>query len=313
MEAVLIDPSKKGAEKFYLGTVPTPRPSDGEVLVEVKAVALSAWEKGFVQNNDPRSLARRTRRRAVGLGLEFAGVVRSDSRCFTRGQRVLGGPHLTKGEKSLAQYVAVREEYLAELPDSLGFAQAAALPIGAETALTGLDKAAVGSGDRVLVVGASGGVGVYAVQIAAALGAEVTAIGGRNSAPRLKELGATTVHTYRDTSFEDLTHTYDIVLDLSGRLRFGQVTKKLTRTGTFVNVNPHKDLTGLAASLFGRRKAPFIYVPHSSAAAQTRILDMVARGELTPVVEAVHDITQFRAAFTDLTRNERFGKIVISY
>ncbi|MFM9441106.1 hypothetical protein [Streptomyces acidiscabies] len=99
MEAVLIDPAKKGAGKSYLGTVPTPQPSDGEVLVEVKAVSLSVWEKGFVQNDDPRSLSRRTRRRAVGLGLEFAGVVRSDGRSFTRGQRVMGGPHLTKGEK----------------------------------------------------------------------------------------------------------------------------------------------------------------------------------------------------------------------
>lgn len=205
MEAVPIDPSKKGAEKFYLGTVPTPRPRDGEVLVAVKAVALSAWEKGFAQNDDPRSLARRTRKRVVNLGLEFSGTVRSDGRHFKEGQRVMAGPHLTKDEKSLAQYISVREEYLAELPDSLGFPHAAALPIGAETALTGLDKATVRSGDRVLVVGASGGVGVDAVQIAAALGADVTAIGGRNSAPRLKELGATAVHCYRDTSFEDVT------------------------------------------------------------------------------------------------------------
>ncbi|GAA3796432.1 hypothetical protein GCM10022403_032840 [Streptomyces coacervatus] len=168
-------------------------------------------------------------------------------------------------------------------------------------------------GGNVFVVGASGGVGVYAVQIAAALGADVTAIGGRNSAPRLKELGATTVHSYRDTSFEDLTGIYDIVFDLSGRLRFGQVTKKLSRTGTFVNVNPHKDPAGMIASLFSRRKAPFVYVPHSSAMAQTRILDMVVNGAITPVVEEAYDIGQFRTAFTDLTRNERFGKIVISY
>jgi NADPH:quinone reductase-like Zn-dependent oxidoreductase len=313
MEAILIDAAKKGAEKFCLGTVPTPRPADGEVLVEVKAVALSAWEKGFAQDDDPRSLTRRTRRRAVNLGLEFSGVVRSDGRRFTPGQRVMGGPHLTKGEKALAQYVAIREEYLAELPDNLGFPAAAALPIGAETALTGLDKATPRPGDSVLVVGASGGVGVYAVQIAAALGANVTAIGGRNSGPLLKELGATTVHSYRDTSFADLTGTYDAVFDLSGSLRFGEVRKKLSRSGTFVNVNPHKDLGGMAASLFSRKKAPFVYVPHSSTAAQTRILDMVVRSEITPVVEAVHDIGRFRTAFTDLTHNERLGKIVISY
>ncbi|MCL8016180.1 NAD(P)-dependent alcohol dehydrogenase [Streptomyces sp. AS02] len=313
MEAVLIDPAKKGADKFYIGTVPVPRPVEGEVLIEVKAVALSAWEKGFAQDDDPRSLARRTRKRIVNLGLEFSGVVHSSGRRFKAGQRVMGGTHLTKDEKSLAQYVAAREEYLAELPDDLAFTQAAALPIGAETALTGFGKAMPGGGDRVLVVGASGGVGVYAVQIAAALGADVTAIGGKNSAPRLKELGATTVHSYRDTSFEDLSGTYDTVFDLSGRLRFGQVTKKLSRTGAFVNVNPQKDLAGVIASLFSRRKAPFVYVPHSSATAQTSILDMVARDAITPVVEAVYDIRQFRTAFTDLTQNERFGKIIISY
>ncbi|MFJ8113081.1 zinc-binding dehydrogenase [Streptomyces sp. NPDC096132] len=313
MEAVLINPTKQGADKFHIATVPTPQPAAGEVLVEVKAVALSAWEKHFAQDDDPRSLARRTRRRNVNLGLQFSGVVRSDGRRFAPGQRVMGGPHLTKGEKALAQYVAIREEYLAELPDILGFPEAAALPVGAETALTGLDKAAPQPGDSVLVVGASGGVGVYAVQIAAACGADVTAIGGRNSVARLKELGATTAHSYRGTAFGDLTGTYDCVFDLSGRLRFGQVTRKLSRTGVFVNVNPQKDLVGMAASLFSRRKAPFVYVPHSSAAAQTRVLDMVVRGEIAPVVEAVHEIGRFRTAFTDLIRNERFGKIVISY
>jgi len=312
MKAVLIDPTRKGARKFHFGTVPTPQPADGEVLVEVKAVALSAWEKGFAQNDDPRSLTRKTRKKAVNLGLEFSGVVRSDGRRFKEGQRVMGGPHLTKDEKSLAQYVSIREEYLAELPDTLDYPQGAALPIGAETALTGLDKAPLRGGDSVLVVGASGGVGVYAVQIAAALGADVTAIGGRNSASRLKELGATTVHSYRDTSFEDLTGTYDIVFDLSGRLRFSQVSKKLSRTGAFVNVNPQKDLAGMIGSWFSTRKAPFVYVPHSSATAQNRILDMVVSGAIIPVVEAVYDIGQLHAAFTDLTRNERFGKIVIA-
>ncbi|WP_246565160.1 hypothetical protein [Streptomyces roseirectus] len=181
MEAVLIDPARTGADKFYVGTVPTPRPRAGEVLVEVRAVALSAWEKGFAQDDDPRSLARRTRRRAVNLGLEFSGVVRSDGRRFTRGRRVMGGTHLTKDEKALAQYVTVREDYLAELPDTLGFPDAAVLPSGAQTALTAFDKAPAPT--DVLITGASGGVGVYAVQLAAARGATVTALGGHDAGP----------------------------------------------------------------------------------------------------------------------------------
>ncbi|MEU6373580.1 NAD(P)-dependent alcohol dehydrogenase [Streptomyces sp. NPDC046909] len=312
MEAVLIDPAGKGAEKFHLGTVPTPRPAEGEILVEVKAVALSAWEKGFVLDDDPRSLARRTRKRGVVLGLEFAGVVRSDGRGFRAGQRVMGGPHLTRGEKALAEYVSVRAEYLAELPDALGFPDAAALPIGAETALTSLDKAAVRDGDRVLIVGASGGVGVYAVQIAASLGADVTAIGGPDSLPRLKELGATTAHSYRDTSFDDLTGAYDTVLDLSGTLRFGQVRRKLSPRGAFVNANPQKDLPGLLTSRFSRRRTPFVYVAHSSAAQQTRVLDLVARGEVRPVVEETYDIGRLSRAFNDLAGKGRWGKIVVT-
>ncbi|WP_053683677.1 zinc-binding dehydrogenase [Streptomyces sp. WM4235] len=313
MEAVLVDPTKKGAEKFRLGTVPDPRPVEGAVLVEVKAVALSAWEKEFAQDDDPRSLTRRTRKKNVNLGLEFSGIVRSDGRRFKKGQRVMGGPHLTKDEKSLAQYVSVCEEYLAELPDALDYARAAALPIGAETALTSLDRASVHSGDHVLVVGASGGVGVYAVQIAAARGATVTAVGGRRSAARLKDIGSTTSHYYGDKSFEDLAGPFDAVLDLSGTLRFSQVRKKLSRRGTFVNVNPQKDITGMITSRFSRKKTPFIFIPRSSAPMQTRILDLVTQGKIQPIVEANYDISQFRTAFSDLIHNDRFGKIVISH
>ncbi|WP_460067469.1 zinc-binding dehydrogenase [Streptomyces sp. YKOK-I1] len=225
----------------------------------------------------------------------------------------MGGPHLTRGEKALAQYVAVPEEYLAELPEPLDLTRAAALPIGAETALTSLDKAAVRDGDRVLVVGASGGVGVYAVQIAAALGATVTALGGRNSAARLTELGATAAHSCRDTSFDDLPGAFDAVLDFSGTLRFGRVRRRLSRRGAFVNVNPQKDVTGMIAARLGRRTAPFVYVPHSSAPIQSRVLDLVAQGRITPVVEASYDITDHRTAFGDLLHHARFGKIVITF
>src|SRR6266568_5157247 len=196
MDAVLIDPTEQGVDKFYLGTVPDPVVAAGEVLVEVKAVALSAWEKGFVHDDDARSLTRKTRRRAVNLGLEFSGVVVSDGRRFGKGQRVMGGIHLTKDEKALATYVSAREEYLAELPHGLGFTEAAALPIGAQTALTVLDKAGLQQGGNVLVVGASGGVGVYVVQVAAARGAAVTAIAGKAALEGLTELGATTGYYY---------------------------------------------------------------------------------------------------------------------
>jgi len=311
MRAVLIDSTKQRINKFHLGTAPVPEPASGEVLVEVKAVSLGAWEKELAHTDNLCALARRTRNKTVSLGLEFAGVVRSDGNHFCGGQRVLGGTHLFKDEKALADYVAVREDYLAELPDGLDFSQAAALPIGMETALTAFDKAGLRRGGNVLVHGASGGVGVYAVQIAAAAGATVTTVSGKSSRKRLAELGAATSYYHGDTSFPDLAGAFDIVFDLSARLRFGQVRPKLSDRGVFINANPQHDIAGLIAAQFSRKRIPLLFVPGSSSEMQRRALDMVTSGRVRPIVEKTYPMSQYQQALTDLITKERFGRIVV--
>ncbi|MFJ9562801.1 zinc-binding dehydrogenase [Streptomyces fuscichromogenes] len=154
---------------------------------------------------------------------------------------------------------------------------------------------------------------MYAVQLAVARGANVTAIGGRHSEARLKELGATTAHSYHDASFEDLIGTFDTVLDLSGTLRYSRVRRKLTERGAFVRVNPQKDLVCMITSRVGERTMPFAYVPHPSAPTQAHVLELVAGGVIRSAVETAYGISEFRAAFDGLLRNERFGKTVLSY
>ncbi|WP_146228453.1 zinc-binding dehydrogenase [Streptomyces sp. CG 926] len=308
---MLIDPTMKGPTKFHLGQVPDPVPTAGKVLVEVKAVPLSAWERAFVTLDDPAALAKKTRKKKVNLGLEFSGVIASDGVRFRKGDRVIGSTHFVKDEKCLSEYVAADEDHLAPIPDDLDFVQAAALPIGAQTALTAMDKAGLKGGSRVLVVGATGGVGVYGVQIAAAAGAEVTGIGGRTHHARLRELGAAHTHYYGDTAVADLPDAFDIVFDLSGTLRFTGVRRKLTPRGSFVTSNPDKDPRGLAIANFTRRTAPFLFVPHTTTAQLTRILDLLRNGRIRPVVHEVFDIADHHAAFAGLTAREQYGRTVI--
>ncbi|MFK0259528.1 zinc-binding dehydrogenase [Streptomyces sp. NPDC090445] len=308
---MLIDPAMKGAAKFYLGRVPDPVPTAGKVLVEIKAVPLSAWERAFVTLDDPAALAKKTRKKKVNLGLEFSGVIASDGIRFRKGQRVIGSTHFIKDENCLSEYVAADEAHLAPIPDDLDFVQAAALPIGVQTALTAMDKAGLKAGARVLVVGATGGVGVYSVQIAAAAGAEVTGLGGRNHHARLRELGAAHTHYYGDIAVADLPGAFDIVFDLSGTLHFTGIRRKLTPRGSFVTSNPHKDVPGLAIAHFTRQTAPFLFVPHTTTDKLTRILDMLRDGRIRPVVNAVFDIADHHAAFASLTTREQYGRTVI--
>ncbi|WP_281404343.1 zinc-binding dehydrogenase [Streptomyces roseirectus] len=121
----------------------------------------------------------------------------------------------------------------------------------------------------------------------------------------MKALGATTVHSYHDTPLSALTITYDLILDAAGHLRFRRAAGKLTRTGTYITLNAHKDLAGLTTSLLTRHRTPLVYVPHPTTPPQTRILDMVTRGTLTPVVEATHTLGELHTAFTTRAQGER--------
>lgn len=296
-----------------LGTVPDPEPRRGEVLVEVQAVALSSWEREIGLDPDRAAVAKKAAARQVCLGLEFAGVLRTDGRRLRRGQRVIGGTDLLRQEKALAELVAVREDYLVELPDELTAAQGAVLPIGAGTALQLVAKARVTAGRSVLVVGANGGVGVYAVQLAAARGATVTAVAGRDAADGLRRLGAVTVLDYRDRPVTELTGPFDVVVELSDRWRRHQVKHLFGADGVLATANPQHDLGGLVASWFGPPRMPFVLVTHSTRELSARVLERVAAGDLTPMVESEHPVDDLGAAMHRLLTGSRFGKVVVTF
>jgi NADPH:quinone reductase-like Zn-dependent oxidoreductase len=155
-------------------------------------------------------------------GLDVAGVVEAVGSAVTRfkvGDEVFG---IARG--SFAEYAAAKEAKLATKPASLSFEQAAVVPISALTALQALrDAAAVEAGQKVLVIGASGGVGTYATQLAVSSGAEVTGVCSAAKADLVLSLGAHAVLDYRTQDFADGTQHYDVILDIAGNSRLSRL------------------------------------------------------------------------------------------
>jgi NADPH:quinone reductase-like Zn-dependent oxidoreductase len=245
------------ADVLRLRDLDEPTPGEREVLVSVRAAGIARGVL-HVMTGEPYLM------RLVGFGLlrpknpvlgqDVAGTVTATGDGVTRfdvGDEVFG---IAKG--SFAEYAVAREDKLSHKPENLSFAQAAAMPISGLTALGALDTAGVTAGSNVLIVGASGGVGTYAVQIAVALGATVTGVASGSKADLVAELGAQRVIDYTREDFADGSHTYDVIVDTGGMTSVSRLRAALEPKGTLVIVGGESGSTwspGYGPPAEGRR------------------------------------------------------------
>ena len=208
------------------------------------------------------------------------------------------------------------------MPANLSFEQAAAVPVSAVTALQALrDRGRVQAGQRVLVIGASGGVGTFAVQIAKALGANVTGVSSTQKVDLVRSLGADHVIDYTHADITDDGQRYDVVLDIGGNRPLSQLRRVLTRDGTLVIVGGegggrwtggiHRQLGAMVVSLFVRQRlGTFIAKPNSTDLDALRAL--IEAGSVTPAVDRVIALDQVPDAIRDLAAGRVRGKIIIA-
>lgn len=233
------------ADVLDLRELPTPIASPGQVLVAVRATSVHAdvWHAVHGLPYVMRlggSGVRRPKQRIPGTDLAGEVVaVGADANRFTIGDRVYGeitrGANLWANAGTFAEFVAVDERLLASIPEHLSFTEAAAVPTAAMIALTNLrDGGRVRAGQHVLVNGAGGAVGVWAVQLAKTAGAHVTAVDGPAKLDLLRDLGADAVIDYTRADFTRAGVRYDIVFDIVSQLPFRQVRRALEPDGTFV-------------------------------------------------------------------------------
>ncbi|RNL61982.1 NAD(P)-dependent alcohol dehydrogenase [Nocardioides marmoriginsengisoli] len=308
-----------GADRLSIGDRPQPVPGKGEVLVGVRAAAVDSGTLHLLTGTPlmvrPYSGLRRPRFTIPGRDL--AGVVEA---CgpgvvgFAVGDEVIG-----TANGSLAEHAVVPVKRLARKPASLDFAASAAIPVSGLTALKAIAAARIATGDRVLVTGASGGVGSFVVQLAVAAGGVVTGVCSAGKADLVRKLGATEVLDY---AVDDLAAgaPYDAVIDIAGNTPLRRLRRMVTRTGAVVIVGGDQGgrvLGGMERTLAVALLGPFVRQRLKAVVAGERGADMatmvehVERGDVTPAISEVYPFEEAARAIGDLAAGRVRGKAVI--
>lgn len=310
-----------GPEVLQFGVVDTPEPGDGELLVRVHAASPNAAD-WHILTGEPLLLRLDQglrRPKHDRFGTDVAGVVEAlgaGVTDFAVGDRVFGDT----GGRGFAELALLAADRAAHVPDGMAFADAATLPIAGVTALQAVHEiAAVGAGDRVLVNGASGGVGHFAVQIARLLGAEVTAVCSTRNHELVTRLGATHVIDYATTDYTTTGATYDAIIDVVGSHPPRANKRALVTGGRWVIVSGPKRrvlgplpyiVRGLTRFAWGARHAT-MFIAAETPARLTTLAEWLAAGEIEPVIERTYALSDVPDAMRHLGTGRTRGKLVI--
>ena len=303
-----------------LEEVEKPTPSDDEVLVKVHAASAGAWDWHTLRA-DPWFL------RLMGggllkpknkiLGIDIAGRVEAVGRNvkqFQPGDEVFGDC----GMGGFAEYVCARENALALKPVSMTFEEAAAVPVAAVTALQGLrDKGQIQPGQKVLINGASGGVGTFAVQIAKSFGAEVTAVCSTRNLDMVRSIGADQVIDYTKEDFTKNGQGYDLILAVNGYHPIFDYKRALSPKGIYVVAGGSMAqffqamLLGPWISMTGSKKiGSFVAKPNQKDL--VFLSELLEAGKVVPVIDRRYPLSEVAEAIRYLEEGHARGKVVIT-
>ena len=312
----IVQNSYGSPDVLELKEIPRPSIDENDVIVRVHAAAVNAGDV-FSMRGSPW-LARFS----VGfpspkdhvLGWDMAGRVEAVGEAVTRFQA--GDEVFAVCEGAFAEYVSVGEEKLALKPANLTFVQAAAIPSGGITALQGLrDIGNLQPGQKVLINGASGGVGTMAVQIAKAMGAEVTGVCSTRNVEMVRSIGADHVIDYTQEDFTQGGERYDLILDNVASRSFTDLRRVLAPQGVVVPNSGHGGMgyvfkAYLLSPIMRQQKTPFLSSPNSEDL--TFLKELIEAGKLTPVIDRIYRLSETPAAFRYLEEEHAQGKVIIT-
>ena len=294
--------------------LPEPNVNTGEVKVRVHYCSLNPTDLDIAKGQYDFFLRLYGAKSPVRTGLEFSGTVMEGGRRVKQGDRVFGYTHLLKGPKTHREVLSINEGYVAHVPEGLSFKEAAAAPIGLQTSLVALhDLARIMSGDRVLINGASGGVGVYGIQIAKWLGAHVTAVAGPAGQDLMKQLGADDVLNYREQEVESLGCQFDSILDLTSQMKFKHIRHLLKSEGVFIPADPTKNIGDMIGNPFRKQKTAYLMVDKGDHKLLSELAQKFVSNEFIAPESLSFDIQDFRDAIDALNRPGNLGRIVLKF
>lgn len=290
--------------------VPMPEPDGHDVLIRIFATGINPldWKvrsgkmKMFITGKFPKT-----------LGAECAGIVEAVGVLATNvkpGDRVVASLGPTGG--GYAQYVIAQDKNVVKLPEEVSFEQAAVLVVGGLTALQGLrDAGQLKPNERVLINGAAGGVGTFAVQLAKLMGATVTAVASAGNADLLQQLGADRIIDYAVTDFTKETQRYDVVFDAVGKCTMDEVRPVLTDKGIYVTTLPSvKQIIDSAISLVSSQKAKSVLMSFSQSDMKY-LLKLATEGKLVAIIDRKYRMEELPDAHTYSEQGHAKGKLIL--
>jgi NADPH:quinone reductase-like Zn-dependent oxidoreductase len=313
-----------GPEVLTLEDVEKPVPADNQVLVRVRAASLNPLDLTIRGPWLVRPISGMRKPKDTRLGVDYAGIVEAVGKNVTQfkpGDEVFGGKN-----GALAEYVCVLADRAITLkPANMTFEQAAAVPVAAITALQGLrDKGKIKPGQKVLVNGASGGVGTFAVEIAKSSGTEVTGVCSTRNLEMVRSIGADHVIDYTQEDFSKTDQRYDLIFDLVGNHSFSERRRILTPNGICVmaGVGGAGWHDGMGGRLLGELNAyvgswfvsqKFLaYIANLNKPDLTILADLMRDGKMTPVIDKTYKLSEVPAALKYLETGHARGKVVIT-
>jgi NADPH:quinone reductase-like Zn-dependent oxidoreductase len=311
------------ADVLELRDVEKPQPGDDEVLIRVHAAGVDpgVWHLMTGQPYLVRVMGFGLRRPKIRVrGTDVAGTVEAAGRNVT--QLKEGDPVYGTCDGSFAEYACARAERFAPKPENLSFEQAAAVPVSGVTALSGLrDAGKLLPEQKVLIIGAAGGVGTYAVQLAKAFGGVVTGVCSTSKTELVRDIGADEVIDYTREDFTEGTRRFDLILDTAGRRPLSQLRRALTPQGALVIVGGEggdRWLGGFQRQIFAPVRSLFTEQKLLGLISKERkqdlltLNDLIEAGKLTPVIDRTYPLRGAPEAIRYLEQGHARGKVVLT-
>ena len=309
MQAVVYD-DYGDADVLHLASLPIPRRLPGQVLIKVLASSVNPIDyrlrsgemKGLLPGGFPRV-----------PGYDVAGVIAdcADDAPFSPGDRVIAFLDHARGG-ALADYAVCAVGVTAKIPDSMTIEEAAAIPLAGTTALQSLrDHGNMEPGDHVLVNGASGGVGMFAVQIAKAFGCHVDAVASGDNEAFCMSLGADHFYDYEKVDFTESSERWDLIFDAAGKSGYFESRDVLNPGGRYVSTEP--DVKGMLMTLvtWPLSKSGTVMLAKPCGADLRKLIDLYEQGKLTITIDSCFDLAHAAAAHQRVEKGVDQGKVVL--
>lgn len=319
MQAIICE-SYGGTDVLRVEEVATPTPKDDQIRIKIHATTVTAGDCELRRFDFPwlfwlpLRLYMGVRRPRFILGQEFAGEVDAVGKKVTRfkvGDAVFAPTEMSLG--AYAEYICLPETApIAKMPEGASFAEAAALSTGGLNALYFLKKAGVQSGQHVLINGAGGSIGTFAVQLAKRDGARVTAVDSADKLPMLREIGADDVIDYRKEDFTAQEASYDVIFDVIGKSPYGRSVRALKAGGCYLLANP--SLSGMLRGAWTRmttNKRVMTGVAEYKDEEIALLGRLLGAGEIRTVIDKEYSLAEMADAHRYVESGEKKGNVII--